>query len=240
MKSRIVLLVFVSIAAAALLGLGIVNGKLFKVNDIQINAENLSSEESEYIQKLADISKGQSIFDINTENIIEKINASGIYVAESASVVYPSTVKINVSKRIPHALIEAEHGYILIDKDCYVISTLNDISDYNLPMFTGIRISQYTYGASIQTKDPFQRSLMLTVLDSLYSLSTVNFVSVISIADPSNMYLISSNGKKIDLYEAADVSAKLSHLAEKELQNIILSEGTGKITLYKDIFVISD
>lgn len=240
MKSRIVLLVLVGIAAVVLLGLGIMNGELFKVNDIQIYSDTLSSEETEQIQHLADIAKGQNIFNIDTDSIIEKINASGTYVAESASVVYPSTVKITVRKRVPHAIIETDYGYILIDKDCYVISTLDNIENYNLPIFTGIRISQYAYGTSIQTKDPFQRSLMLTVLDSLYGMSTVNLINIISIADPSNMYLVSINGKKIDLCEAADVAAKLSHLAEKELQNIILDENMYKITLYKDIFVISD
>lgn len=240
MKSRIVLLVLVGISAIVLLGLGIMNGELFKVNDIQINAEDISDNEIEQIQKLANISKGQSIFDIDTKKIIEDINASGTYTAESASVVYPSTVKITVSKRIPHAIIETEYGYILIDKDCCVISTLNDISGYNLPIFTGIRISQYAYGAVIQTKDPFQKSLMTTVLDSLYGLSTVDLINIISIADPSNMYLISTNGKRLDLFEAADVSSKLSHLSKKELQNIILDENNCKITLYKDIFVVSD
>ncbi len=240
MRSRIVLLVLVGIAAAVLLGLGIMNGELFKVNDIQINAEGFSDDELSRIQELAGITHGQSIFDINTDSIVEKINASGSYVAKNASVVYPSTVKINVTKRIPHALIEAEYGYILIDKECCVISIINDIEGYNLPIFTGIRIANYTYGASVQTKDPFQNSLMLTVLDSLYSLSTFDLVSIISIADPANMYLISTNGKRIDLYETADVSAKLSHLAEKELRDIILGDGTGKITLYKNLFVVSE
>ena len=128
---------------------------------------------------------------------------------------------------------------MLIDNECNVISSAESYDDYNLPTFTGVRISQYSYGTGLETKDPYQKNLMVSVIETLYSQSTVELVSVVSFADPSSMYIITSTGKKIQLNEAADVAAKLSLLATKELQELIHSSEEFTITLYKDSFVIS-
>ncbi len=239
MKSRYVLLALIGIAVIVSIGSAILSGSFFTVKNIVIETQSLSEDETKAVMELAQIEKGQSILGIDTEKITETINASGTYSVTSISVLYPSTVRIVAEKRVPHSLIETEFGYIIIDKECNVISSVVSAEGYNLPIFTGVRMSQYAYGIPVETKDDYQRNLMLTVMDSLYSLSTVQFVSVISLADPSNMYLISTTGKRLDLHEAADVSAKLSHLASQELQALLTSEEELTITLYKNIFVIS-
>ncbi len=108
-----------------------------------------------------------------------------------------------------------------------------------MPTFTGVRIAQYSYGTVLETKDPYQKNLMMAVIETLYSQSTVELVSVVSFEDPSNMYIITSTGKKLQLNEAVDVAAKLSHLATEELQELIFSDEELTITLYKNSFVIS-
>ena len=239
MKSRLIPLILIGILAVVLLGLGIVKGNLFTVKDIVIESQTVTDDDIDAILEIVGINYSDSMLSIDSEKACEVLGLSGTYSCDAITLVYPSTVKIHVEKRIPHAVVESEHVFILIDNECNVISTAQSYEDYNLPTFTGVRIAQYSYGTCLETKDPYQKNLMLSIMETLYSQSTVGLVSVVSLEDPSNMYIITSTGKKLQLNEAADVAAKLSHLATDELQELIFSDEESTITLYKNSFVIS-
>lgn len=239
MKSRITLIVIIATITVILLGAGLINGKFFKVKTVEVVAEGITEFEESQVKNIAEVTLGQSIFSVDKDKIVNSINASGTFHAEDVVILYPSTVKIIVEKRIPYAIIESDSGYILIDSDCNMIDIVQSTAKYDLPIFTGIRISRYAFGESVETKDPYQRSLILAVIDSLYSNATVDMISTVSLESQSSIYLIASNGKRIDLNEAADIPAKLSHLALDELKNAIFSQENNTITLYKNSFVIS-
>ena len=239
MKSRLILLILIGILAVVLLGLGIVKGNLFTVKDIIIDSQTVTDDEINEILEIVGINYSDSMFSIDSEKACETLGLSGTYSCDAITLVYPSTIKIHVEKRIPHAVVESEHSFVLIDNECNVISTAQNYDGYNLPTFTGVRIAQYSYGTVLETKDPYQKNLMMAVIETLYSQSTVELVSVVSFEDPSNMYIITSTGKKLQLNEAVDVAAKLSHLATEELQELIFSDEELTITLYKNSFVIS-
>lgn len=239
MKSRLIPLILIGILAVVLLGLGIVKGNLFTVKDIVIESQTVTDDDIDAILEIVGINYSDSMLSIDSEKACEVLGLSGTYSCDAITLVYPSTVKIHVEKRIPHAVVESEHVFILIDNECNVISTAQSYDAYNLPTFTGVRIAQYSYGTCLETKDPYQKNLMLSIMETLYSQSTVGLVSVVSLEDPSNMYIITSTGKKLQLNEAADVAAKLSHLATDELQELIFSDEEFTITLYKNSFVIS-
>lgn len=238
MKSRITLLVLCAIAAVVLIGLGLMRGNLFKVKNIEISAEDISEDDMQHIIEASGISIGQSIFDINQDNVITAINSTGEYYTEEILLVYPSTVKIIVKRRIPAAIIEYEGGLMLIDEAANAIKLISSGSTYDLPRFTGVRISLYQIGGAIETKNSYQKSIILTVMQSFNEYGTADLINVISLEDLSNMYLLTVNGKRIDLCEAVDVEKKLAWLAEKDLQNAIFDDEEHVITLYSDYFVI--
>lgn len=239
MKSRKILLALIIAVSVVLLGLGVMHGKLFKLNKIEIIIDNQISENSENIIELCKLKKGQNILKINKDDIETAINASGTYGIDSISIIYPNSIKINIFTRIPSAIIEYNSTYIIIDKNVNAIKITENIEGLDIPLFTGVRISQYQIGNPIITKDPYQKSIIETVLNTIQEDNTSFLVHMVSLESLSNMYFIAPNGKKIDLCEAVDVSDKLSLLNEKKLQEAILNEENNTITLYKGYFAIS-
>ena len=238
MKSRVVLIILFSVAAVVLIGLGVMRGNLFKVKNTEIVCENISEEDADFVRQSSSIKKGQNIFDINTERIKNAVNSTGEYAFVDLMLIYPSTVRLTVSKRIPVAIIECEKFFIVTDNSGCVIKSVTDISQYDLIRFNGIRLSQYQIGSPISTKDEYQKSVIRTVTDTLTENGTYNIISAVSLEDLSNMYLICKNGKRIDLCEAVDITQKLKWLNEKELQNAIFDDSEHAITLYTNCFVI--
>ena len=238
MKSRVILIVLISVAAVILIGLGIMRGNLFNVKNIEIECEDISPEDAEYINQSSGVKNGQNIFNINTEAVENAINATGEYYVQDIMLIYPSTVRITVVKRVPTAVIEYENAFIITDSSCCVIKSTSDVSEYDLIRFTGIRISQYQIGSQINTKDEYQKSVIRTIVDTLLNNGTYDIISTVSLEDLSNVYLICKNGKRIDLCEAVDVAKKLEWLTEDTLQNAIFDDEEHTITLYSSYFVI--
>lgn len=238
MKSRVILIVLFSVAAIVLVGLGIMRGDLFKVKNIEIICNDLSEEEAELVRQASGIKHGQSIFDINADSVKNAVNSTGEFELAEFMPIYPSTVRLTVTKREPAAIIEYEGSFIITDTLGYVIKNIPDASNYELIRFTGIRLSQYQIGSIIATKDEYQKSVIRTVIDTLTANDTYDIVSTVSLEDLSNMYIICKNGKRIDLCEAVDIAQKLEWLNEKELQNAIFDDSEHTITLYTNCFVI--
>ncbi len=239
MKSRTFLLVIVITAIVVLAGLGVMYGNLFKIQKINIISDMLSEEECISVRELSGLKEGQNIFRVNTEKVIEKINASGTFEATTVTVLYPFTVNITVSERLPAALISYDEGYIVIDSNANVIRTAMGTTGYSLPIFTGIRISQYLKGDKLLTKDPYQRSVILTVIEGIAKSGSKDLVDIISLEDMSSVYLITKNGKRLDLCEAVDIDSKLELLGEETLIELILDGNDHQITIYKDYFTVS-
>lgn len=238
MKSRVILIVLFSVAAIVLVGLGIMRGDLFKVKNIEIICDDLSEEEAELVRQASGIKHGQSIFDINADIVKNAVNSTGEFELAEFMPIYPSTVRLTVTKREPAAIIEYEGSFIITDTLGYVIKNIPNASNYDLIRFTGIRLSQYQIGSIIATKDEYQKSVIRTVIDTLTANDTYDIVSTVSLEDLSNMYIICKNGKRIDLCEAVDIAQKLEWLNEKELQNAIFDDSEHTITLYTNCFVI--
>ncbi len=239
MKSRkIFMVVFVAIVIL-LIGVGIIQGNLLSVKNIELTINNKLSEEDEaFFCELTGISIGQSIFDINKEEIIAAVNSTGLYYLNDISIVYPSTVKLNVQRRLPVAIVELDAQSILIDSECNVIQVSKSFETYDLPTFVGVRINSHLIGEILNTKDTYQKSVIITIINSLEVNNTAHLIDAISIEDLSHVFLITSNGKRIDLNEAVDLNAKLDWLKEDELQSVIFSEEDQTITLYNNYFVI--
>ncbi len=238
MRSRLILTVLVSVAAITLIGLGILRGSLFRVNNIEIICDELTEEEIDTLITASGLTVGDSIFKVNEDKVKNALLATGEYYAEKVMVVYPSTVKINIVKKHPAAVVEYNGMYIITDKDLSTIKTQRSIEDINLIHVTGLRLSEYQIGTPLITKDSYQSNVATTILNELIQSNTVNIISAISLENLSDIYLITVNGKRIDLHEAVDILPKLQWLSEQALQDIIFGDDERKITLYKDQFVI--
>ncbi len=239
MKSRVILAVLVSVGAIVLIGLGIVKGSLFKVSTIEIMCDDINDTEKEYLASVAGIVKGDNIFEIDEEKIAAAMQETGQYYLDHITIVYPYTVKVHAVKRDAAAVIQYGTSYIVVDKDFNMIRLQRSVEP-ELVQFYGMRLSEYQIGSPVITKDEYQCNVAKAIVNELIESNTTDFISAVSLEDLSEIYLISFNGKRIDLCEAVDVKLKLKHLTEKQLQDAIFSESEYEITLYKDMIVIKN
>lgn len=229
-----------TIAAVIILaGLGIMHGKVLRLEYIELIVDNIPVEDTQFITNICNIKIGQNIFSVNKEKIQNALTQLGTYSIENVNILYPNTVKIQLSTRIPAAIIEYNSNYIIVDKNCHVIKMIDTIEEYELPIFVGIRISQYQLGTQLITKDPYQKSLIETIINTLIENNTTEIVHTVSLENLSDIYIVAPNGKKINLCEAVDVPDKIRLLSEKKLQDAIFDDIEHNITLYKNYFAIS-
>ncbi len=150
MTKRTVTLFICLIILAVLL---ILNGTVFVVKDITVT--DYYGQDIEDKQKIAELSKlsGNNIFTISESVAIENIESAmpDIKVVEIVRS-FPSGVKVVVHKRIPILAVKnGEFGYVILDRECSVMSGLNTIEEYGdlITVVDGVNVTNAVLGNQI-------------------------------------------------------------------------------------------
>ena len=237
MKTKKILIAISTICMFGLLLIAVMKSSLLSIQVIDIAME-ASSADKTAVEELSGLKVGQSIFSINKSTVEQNINQSGTYHVTSIQIKYPNEVTINVEKRTICAAVEYNNQYILIDKNCNVMSTADTVDEYTI-ILTGISVSQFRSGEPLITKEPQQKNALIETLTSIESNGIAKHFSRIAFDDLTNIYFITPNGVKVNLCEAVDLSEKLAWLTTTELTNAIYTAPFPQnITLYKDKFAI--
>lgn len=223
-------LVIVSILIL-LCALGFVSYKLFRVRDITVTGCETLSEE--YVNSLSGLELEESIFYINTQDIMDAIDTEPYIKPVSVRIVYPDRVEITIEERKEAACIEKEKLLLIIDRECYLLKVLMQTDLVQYPSVLGLQMDEFQVGKRLGVKDTFK----LDVLSRILSQSQESGIHLISIdvSLVANTVLETRDGFTVELGDDTDLKDKFS-LVKASVQQL---KNMGKNSGILDVAVVT-
>jgi cell division protein FtsQ len=202
-KRRLLFLFFILCLAAALY----LRGSLFVVREIEV--EGLESVDYAQVVRQSGLELGGSIFKVDREKIRRNMTRLGKVELVEIETRMPDTVVLKVHERKPAAMISYLGVVMLVGEDGCMIQQMDSMGDYDLPVLSGLKISQYQVGRKVASTMEGQVDSALEVLAELRTQSIENQVSELNVQDLDNIYLITRTGLHVKLGDATMLHDKL-------------------------------
>jgi cell division protein FtsQ len=215
---RIAVIVLLIVLIIALL---FVVYQLFLVRGIFVTG-NVSEE---YVISLSGIEQNQSVFFINEETALEKIDAEPWLKAVEVKVKYPDKVFITAEQREIAAYVDKGDDYLAIDSEGVLLRVVPK-SQVSLPVVYGLQMDKFEVGKTLGALDTFVLGVVQRLLVQLGE-SDLNIASIdVSLA--ANIVFATHDGIKIEIGDDTQLAAKFE-LAVNSLLWLDEKEKTGGI-----------
>ncbi|WP_444190145.1 cell division protein FtsQ/DivIB, partial [Dialister succinatiphilus] len=128
---------------------------------------------------------------------------------------FPFVLEVNVTDRVPLAIVQDEFGYVFLDKDGVVMDSTQSIKKVNVPLITGKRLGNLLLGDSIAGGEIDQ------ALDFLNHLSPegLKVFSEINIGNPEDIKAYTRDGITVKLGNGSDMAGQ-ARLAENMVGDV--------------------
>ena len=137
------------------------------IKNINIQVEQGLQITDEQIVELSGFKQGETFFAVNVDRIKQNLEAYPLIREAAVSKKFPGTLEISIMKRLPLAmlLVEADHKSVplLFDSEGIVYEVGASLSEFNLPVFSGIKIKDIKLGMRL----PEELMLFLKDLEQL-------------------------------------------------------------------------
>ena len=195
-----------------LLVLAMAFSPLFVLRNIAITGNQFVSDED--ICRIGGVTLGDNLFQLQTdeirEHLMKDLRIEQVVVKRS----FPSALEIQVTERIPIAVVACDYGYLDIGKDGTVLDAHRTLREMLVPIVTGVTLSDLFVGDCVEDENI---KLVLLYLDMLDSESRQQ-LSEISIANPDQVVAYATNSVQLRI-------GKLDNLDKKtEISRSFLSE----------------
>lgn len=186
---------------------GVIVSRVFVVRTINV-VGNGAVPVGDVIQ-LSGIEIGQSSLRLNEERVRANFDGLGKLSFEGIEVDMPSTVTIKVRERVGRVLINYSGLPTVLDEYGYALEQSREAPDIDLPMVTGLKLSQCQVGKKVQSEVPSQVEAMCTVVQQIYAQQLNAMVSELNVQDLDNLYLMTRSGMMVRLGDAEKMQDKL-------------------------------
>ena len=179
---------------------------IFVLRNINVTGNQFVSNEE--ICRIASIHEGENMFQLETDEIRETLLKDLRIEQVNIRRKFPSALDIEITERIPLAIVPCDYGYLDIGKDGTVLSAHRTLSEMPVPLVTGVKLEDLFVGDKV-AEDNLQQ--VLTYLDLLDDFSRKQ-LSEISIDNPEHVIAYTNNsvqiriGKMENLDEKADIT----------------------------------
>lgn len=222
----------------ALIGLTVAIGLLtpaFYIREITVTGTGLLTPEK--VLDASGLTVGTNIFTFRTDTVTNNISSLSFVKEVSVSRAFPDKVSIVISECKPIAqILCGESLYIIVDETGKILDTTSERSKYGVPAIEGVWVEQFQVGNIVETTDPDQVSLLLTISEELFSQEMSDSVDKLSISR-GDIFLHFQSGIKADIGDGSNYTYKIKFL--KEVMAEIPAEKAGTIEFideYKAVF----
>lgn len=179
---------------------------IFVLRNINVTGNQFVSTEE--ICRIASIYDGENMFQLETDEIRETLLKDLRIEQVNIRRKFPSALDIEITERIPLAVVPCDYGYLDIGKDGTVLAAHRTLSEMPVPLVTGVELADLFVG------DKVENSNLQPVLDYLDLLDDFSRkqLSEISIGNPEHIVAYTNNsvqiriGKMERLDEKADIT----------------------------------
>jgi len=145
----------------------------------QVEVSGMETLTARHVEELAGVWRGVNLFSLNLREVAERLAAHPQIAAASVRRIWPNKLEISVEENIGLAVIPYHDGFVEIDGLGRVISIVHDFSRVNLPIITGVPLTQAVLGDIISHPQFLPaHQVALNLPDSIRpSISEINVVA---------------------------------------------------------------
>lgn len=162
-----------------------------------------------------EIRRPVNVLQVSASDLEERIRHDVRVASVTVTRQFPLTLKVFVEDRLPLAVVQGEYSYGIIDKDGFVIDSVQAIRSVDVPMITGKRLGNLLLGDQVDQEDVRKA---LTFLGSLTSDGHKVF-SEINIGNPQSIMAYTRDGITVRLGDGSD-AAERAKLAENMVGDV--------------------
>ncbi|MFA0815651.1 MAG: cell division protein FtsQ/DivIB [Anaerofustis sp.] len=208
----------------------------FTVESVYV--EGASKVDKNEVLTVCGIQQGENIFDFSAKKAQESIKT--ITNVKNASVVriYPNTVKIVVTERVPFMVICSDGNYIAIDDTGKVLSVANALNDSSGVIVSGLS----GISASPGDQFDFMSNVSVQTADEIFTYlkneSLYDYVSELHVSSNSCYYLYTKKSNVIKFYSLSAFTSNedfIKLFLENEDRQIMVEVIEGCNPVYKTI-----
>lgn len=134
--------------------------------------------------------------------------------------VLPDKIEIRTIERKGVGLVPCLGTNLLIDDEGYVMDTINDTKDYNLPLIEGLKFERYELGQALKTENDKNREAGMKVIrammdsDGREDLKIFNTVKSIDVSDLQKIYVFIDSRLVVNMGDLQELNYRISFLKQ--------------------------
>lgn len=204
-RARRLLLILLSTVASFYF----INSSFFCLEKIIINGNyNIPADE---LERVLGVEKGINLWHLDTELIEKRLATQPLVASAQVKRQWPRTLVVNITERVPVALIVQDGGFFLLDGSGVIMERLARIGHLNLPLISGIAtLADLAPGQAIEDEC---LHAALEVAKQLPS-GDLNRLQEIVAVSPTDLKLIWEGNIVVRFGDCQNITAKLARLQE--------------------------
>ncbi|MGL5439204.1 MAG: cell division protein FtsQ/DivIB [Filifactoraceae bacterium] len=181
----------------------------FPLRDIEIVGN--SSFTAEQLVTKGEIDTTKNIYLINNSHIEKKIMEDSYVQKVRVKKKFPRSLLVEIYERKPVATINFQGGFALIDEDSNVLKIEQNFSGSVKPLIIGSDIKELKVGEKLNSDDR-KLGAIIKLVKNIQGLGIVQSITQISVAEPSDINLLTTQGITVLLGDGSDMNEKLLRL----------------------------
>ncbi len=154
-----------------------IRSSFFAIGSVIVEGNSLVTQEE--IFRIAGVPERCNIFQLSTHDIRKRL-AGDLRIADvEVSRSFPATIVIHVTERKPLVYVAASYGFAEVDRTGMILSAYKNLRKVNIPILTGVSLSNQYVGESIPP-GPMEDALFFLEnldMDTFSQISEINIRS---------------------------------------------------------------
>ena len=156
-----------------------------------------------------------NVFQINTSELENRLRHDVRVESAVVQREFPFTLTVIVKDRIPVAVVQGEYSYAVVDKDGFVIDSVQAIRQVDVPMITGRKLGNLLLGDHVTQEDVLKALVFLGRLSD----DGQKVFSEINIGNAQNIMAYTRDGITVRLGDGSDMEER-AKLAENMVGDV--------------------
>ena len=199
---------FLGLLTVLTIGLVVGQQTLFRLETVYVvgNEEKTPQE----VVMASGLVRGRNMITIEEEDVAEALSQDHTIIFKGMQKEYPNTIYLYIEERKTVAAMQWLGILYTLDREGVVMKeSTSSTPPAGMPVVTGFRVSNINVGQQLLVRSENQMEAYREIMEELELQMYQSQVAEINLADPDNIYLITTEGVTVRLGDASYMQAKI-------------------------------
>ena len=199
---------FLGLLTVLTIGLVVGQQTLFRLETVYVvgNEEKTPQE----VVMASGLVRGRNMITIEEEDVAEALSKDHTIIFKGMQKEYPNTIYLYIEERKTVAAMQWLGILYTLDREGVVMKeSTSSTPPAGMPVVTGFRVSNINVGQQLLVRSENQMEAYREIMEELELQMYQSQVAEINLADPDNIYLITTEGVTVRLGDASYMQAKI-------------------------------